>query len=216
MSEELHISSYDGLAGTDGKFATSEMKATAQAHGLPRWTRCIHASVPLLKAARAAVAAGGPEPKSMGILSVGGPLCANHTANFLKRVRAGAPDHVNPLDFPHTLNSALPSVIAQCLGAHACALVYGDHDTPMQDVLGTARQLLTADLARSLLITVSSERPLERAIEGAIEARSTFDLALVFLATLTPHGGSVRMRLASAGSLSAREATILHEALREG
>ncbi|CAN0467948.1 unnamed protein product, partial [Scytosiphon promiscuus] len=125
--------------------------------GLARWKRCIYATAPLLAAAHRAVGALRLDAKDIGILCVGQDLSANHTDVFLRRAHEGKPDLVNPLDFPHTLNSAVPGTLAQVLGAKAFAFILGDTPSAIRDALVAAQEMLETDLASAVLIAVCAE-----------------------------------------------------------
>lgn len=199
MSDRFYLSLHVPWDDYDGALTEEEMKAVSRNVGLTRWKRNIHATVPLLAAAQGAIESLETNPSKIGILSVGRDLSANHTEIFLRRAREGKPQLVNPLDFPHTLNSAMPGSIAQALGAKAFAFVLGDTPTSVFDALQFAVDALSVGLAQTVLITLCDEDSITPEQQVARVSTISIPTAAVLCLTDTPHQGAVNLRMSPVG-----------------
>ncbi len=159
MSEIVYVSIHEAVPDLEAMSASDAYRDMARRADLGRWKRCSHVTVPLLLSARQAVAQVALADQDIGVISVGADLNINHTQVFLTRARRGQPDLINPLDFPHTLNSGVPSSLAQALGAKAFALVCGDGPSGVVAALATASVFFSVGLGRAAVITISQEDP---------------------------------------------------------
>ncbi|QPH56034.1 hypothetical protein [Pontivivens ytuae] len=182
MSEIVYLSIHEAVHDLEAISASDAYRDMARRADLSRWKRCSHVTVPLLLGAREAMAQVSLAGKEIGVISVGADLNVNHTQVFLTRARRGQPDLINPLDFPHTLNSGVPSSLAQALGAKAFALVCGDGPSGVVAALKTASGFFSVGFGRAALITVSQEDPIWTQTGSDIAVRG----ARVVLVTATP------------------------------
>ncbi len=172
-----------------GEYTEEDLKYLAKQVGLARWKRCIYATIPLLAAAHRAVGALNMDAKDIGILCIGQDLSANHTEVFLRRAHEGKPDLINPLNFPHTLSSAVPATLAQVLGAKAFAFLLGDTPSALKEALVAAQDMLKLGLASAVLVAVCAE------VAATVQDTSSkirIPVAKVLGVSLTPHVGAVR------------------------
>ena len=109
------------------------------------------ASKSLFVDVEATVEATQPVSGNMGVISVGGPLNVNVNWDFVKRGLSAGPRLTNPLSFPHTLVSSVPTSIAHSVKAHSFALALGHDHLAFFDVLIKASQFIRFGFAKQVL-----------------------------------------------------------------
>ena len=201
---KLYVMAHDGLEPAAPLGAeTVNLQQIAREEGLKRASRSMAITGPALRAARRALTNVEDTARTRtGIIATAGPVNAAHCIKFLERPLAGAAHLTNPQDFPHTLVSALPTSIAEMLGAKAFAFSMGEDVLAVHEVFAAAFDLLNADMAGHVIAVFASSYDPESALSGPGEPSDVRrrDCAIAFCISLTPFSGSVAVSDAAAQS----------------
>jgi hypothetical protein len=93
----------------------------------------------------------------LGILTAGGPQHVGPGWRFLERSWDAGPSMVNPLAFPATLASSIPTALAAAIGARAFALTIGHDDLAVLQALDRACALIRSSHADDVFVVVGSD-----------------------------------------------------------
>lgn len=200
MSWDIHVSSVDGMAELSSSATPQEYFDLARRAGVKRPGRCTSVTGPAAWAARKVLGNAGVPPERLGVISCGGSFHSQHCLSFLDRAVKGAPELVNPLDFPHTLVSALPTTIAEALQAKAFAFTLGDDEFAIFDILAAAADLMAIGAADCIIGVLCSAGNGIAGIAheaGLLQGRPT-DCAIAVRITRDAHMGSTKIRPAPA------------------
>lgn len=144
-------------------------------------------------AARAALT---PGDDAVGILALNGPWNIWASFETALRAREAGARFINPMRFPATLVSHVPTRVAQELGATRFAYAVGHDDAAFLDAILLAARLVTAGHARTVLALAvcHGDAPLARIAERAGWHAPPLDVALCARVG-TPAGGGTPLSL---------------------
>ncbi|MER8512915.1 hypothetical protein NKH47_08175 [Mesorhizobium sp. M1060] len=133
-----------------------------------------------------------PGDGRLGIISTGGPIAVARSIAFAVEALERGPRFVNPLGFPATLPSDLPTGLAADLGAHQFAFVAGWNRLAFLDAIITGHRFLALGLADVVLvIAATSGAGLEAIASQALLPRPLLDVSLA--ARIGPPTGEGRL-----------------------
>jgi hypothetical protein len=124
-------------------------------------------------AAKLALSGCDEKAEDIGVISVGGPLNFHIAWKFIEQVVVRGVNLTNPLSFPHTLVSSVPTTVAASIGANAFAFAVGHDHLAFFDVLKRAKQAIEHGFAKRVLgLAVFDPDPL---LEGAMRKCGRFN-----------------------------------------
>ena len=173
-------------------------------------------------AARAALAPGDDD---IGILALNGPWNIWASFDTDQRARDAGARFINPMRFPATLISHVPTRVAQELHATRFAFAVGHDDAAFLDAILLAARLVSAGHARTVLVLAvcHGHPPLARISERAGWTVPPLDVALCArVGTPTGRGSTLSLQWENARqcgdslgpALSAAAAVVLADAAR--
>ncbi len=198
MNSILFFSIYNALSGFRQPLTSNDRQWLSRDTGLKRPRRCMPITGAALRAAQMAVQRDSTvEAERLGIISTSGNLHTEHCIEFLDRALQGSPNLVNPLDFSHTLVSALPTTLAEVIEARAFAFSIGEDELAVFEILDSASDLLELGFADCVIAIFASSNDVVTRIahETGLIASSPADCAIAFRVTATPHEGSLCVQL---------------------
>lgn len=201
MSWAVHITIVDGMAELSSTSTLQERYELAKQTGVKRPKRCTSITGPATWAAQQVLGDLQIDQMRLGIISCGGNFHFQHCFSFLERALEGSPELVNPLEFPHTLVSALPTTIAEVLQAKAFAFTLGDDELAIFDIFAAAYDLLTLGAADCIIgvFCNSNENAFGLTNDGASPKVQSTDCALALRITLKAHTNSTKVQLSPMG-----------------
>ena len=202
MSWAVHVSTVDGMAELSSPPTPKERLDLARQAGVKRPRRCTSVTGPAAWAARTVLGNARVDPERLGIIACGGNFHAQHCLSFLDRALQGSPELVNPLDFPHTLVSALPTTIAEALQARGFAFTLGDDEFAVLDILATAADLMAVGAADCVIgvFCCAGDGIAGLAHEAGLLQARPGDCAIAVRISQDPHTGSTKIQPAPTGA----------------
>ncbi|TGQ28191.1 MULTISPECIES: hypothetical protein [unclassified Mesorhizobium] len=133
-----------------------------------------------------------PEDQRIGIICIGGPVAVAPSLAFAQQALDRGPRFVNPIGFPPTLISDVPTQLAALIGAHQFALTVGWNRLAFLEAIKVAdlyRRLGLAELV--VVVAAMSGAGLGPITAGTCLERSVLDISLA--ARVGPVAGTGRL-----------------------
>lgn len=191
----MEIELFAGLEATDDfppGVALLDSEARVQLASTVSVKHARHRDYATILAKLASQRAIRPGDGRLGIIATGGPIAVARSIAFAAEALERGPRFVNPLGFPATLSSDLPTGLAADLGAHQFAIVAGWNRLAFLDAIKLGHRYLSLGLAEVVLVVAAtSSAGLETVASQALLPRPLLDVSLV--ARIGPPTGEGRL-----------------------
>jgi 3-oxoacyl-[acyl-carrier-protein] synthase III len=142
------------------------------------------ASILAITAAKNCLAKASLSPSRLGVIAACGPVHLQVAFEMTRQILSEGSDYLDPLLFPHSIPSAVPTSVAAACRASAFAIGIGDNCEAFFEGIEQATRFIAADYADAVLVVATNDsQGLVKSAVWATRGKQAVDAGVCALVT---------------------------------